>query len=102
MTSDIDKKQLYRQISQDIRNIHTPPRFIYAREPGSRAPWRFRIPLGNKKYERRLLQSLSSRGLVLRIWTPVPKPQSASSVWLDVFDVFMDAVCFVLSGCRPN
>lgn len=94
MYREIDTKQLVRQISFKLKHASDPPRFIYARESGSRGPYRFRIPVGGKKYEHRLLKGLRSRGLNPWIWTPKPVEQPSRFEQSTLYSVLSDLCVF--------
>lgn len=90
MGYEIDNSEVYRQIKTSFEEATLPPRFLYAREPGSRAPYRIRLSVHPRKSDFRLLKLFRGRGYNASIWTPKPVEQPTGFKQSTLYSVLCD------------
>lgn len=85
-----DNSEVYRQIKAKFDEYTLPPRFLYAREPGSRAPYRIRLSVHPHKRDFRMLKLFRARGCNASIWTPKPVEQPTGFMQSTLYSVLCD------------
>lgn len=91
----MDNAEVYRQIKAKFDEDTLPPRFIFAREPGSQAPYRFRRSVHPQPSDKRLMSGLRARGLKVWLWSPKLRVEPSKfeqstlySILCDIYNLF--------------
>lgn len=95
-------KELRQSLARFRDELLLPPRYMYGRKKGERAPVRIWLPPRPGRYERRRRKQLRRMGYSVRIWSPSVEPVGPSGLWGELAEFAYDIVLGCLFGFRPN